>query len=173
MSLARYLSKLGALLNSDGKVPQGALATNVAGNGPAFSAYLGTTQSVSSGVWTKLQLNTEDFDTNSNYDASTYRFTPTVAGYYQVNYIAYAVGTGTTTSFTRLYKNGTPFQMSSYAPPISSVDTASAGSLVVYLNGTTDYIELYGILYASSGLTFPAMSSGVGSRFSGFLARAA
>ena len=83
MSLARILSKLGALLGSDGKVQQAALAANVAGNGPAFSAYQSTLQSFSSNTVTKVLFQTEEYDTNSNFASS--RFTPTVAGYYQLS----------------------------------------------------------------------------------------
>ena len=52
-------------------------------NTPAFQAYLGAKQTVSSGTTTKINLNTEVFDSDSMYDASTnYRFTPTIAGKY-------------------------------------------------------------------------------------------
>ena len=55
--------------------------------GPAFSVQMGSTQSISSGTYTKLQFNTKNYDTNNNFDATTnYRFTPTVAGYYQINF---------------------------------------------------------------------------------------
>jgi predicted aconitase with swiveling domain len=58
----------------------------VSGNMPAFSAYLSSSQTVTSGTWTKVAANTKEFDTASCYDNSTnYRFTPNVAGYYQVN----------------------------------------------------------------------------------------
>lgn len=55
------------------------------GYGPAFSAYRGgPNQALTTGTYTKVQLNIEEFDTNNNFDSSTnYRFTPTVAGYYQ------------------------------------------------------------------------------------------
>ena len=48
---------------------------------PAFEAYLGSTQNVTDNVDTKLQFDTEVFDTDGCYDNSTnYRFTPTTAG---------------------------------------------------------------------------------------------
>ena len=79
---------------------------------PAFSAYLGSNQSVSSGVNTKVQCNTEEFDTNSNYDnATNYRFTPTVAGYYQFNYqVSFRGSTNITRMSISLYKNGSGFK---------------------------------------------------------------
>ena len=45
-------------------------------NTPAFQANFTTTQTLGDNVWTKMQANTEDFDTDSAYDNSTnYRFT--------------------------------------------------------------------------------------------------
>ena len=44
-------------------------------NTPAFRAYLGSTQTLSDIVNTVVQYNTENFDTDSAYDTSTYRFT--------------------------------------------------------------------------------------------------
>src|SRR6056300_1792706 len=50
-------------------------------NTPAFQATMSGNQNISTGTATKVQFDTEDFDTNSKYDHSTnYRFTPTVAG---------------------------------------------------------------------------------------------
>ena len=62
----------------------GASITVASTAAPAFSAYLNTNQSISNATATKVQCNTETFDTNSNYNNATYTFTPTVAGYYQV-----------------------------------------------------------------------------------------
>jgi len=54
--------------------------------GPAFRASINSDLGVSVSTWTKVPFDTEEFDTNSNYDnATNYRFTPTVAGYYQAN----------------------------------------------------------------------------------------
>jgi hypothetical protein len=51
-------------------------------NTPSFLAYVGDAQSFSNNTLALVQFNTELFDTNSNYDTSTYKFTPTVAGKY-------------------------------------------------------------------------------------------
>jgi hypothetical protein len=125
--------------------------------GPAFSGYLATNQSITSGVWTKVTINTEEFDTNSCFDSATnYRFTPNVAGYYQVN-AGINTATASTQSNISIYKNGSSFksaqQIGTYA--------GSVVSSVVYLNGSTDYIELYGILV---GVT-PSFAGGAASVF--------
>jgi hypothetical protein len=70
--------------------------------------------------------------------------------------------------YVAIYKNGTAVRYGSYVPatvnnPISTV------SDVVYLNGSTDYIEMYAATLAS--VAPQATSSGTS--MSGFLARSA
>lgn len=154
-------------------VTQSKLAANVAGNGPAFSAYRATgagTQSVSSDVWTKFAASSEEFDTNSNYDTSTYRFTPTVAGYYQINLTLYMQpSSGTFTVATcAIYKNGGEFKRGNDMRSAAALTTVLASG-VIYFNGTTDYVEPYGYI---SGTT-PSFGTGIGFTFSGSLVRAA
>lgn len=162
MSIARYLTKLGTLLTSDGKVQQGALAANVAGNGPAFSAYAGAATTVSYNVFTKIAFDTEEFDTNSNFASS--RFTPTVAGYYQLNWNT-GVG-GNAEKWSILYKNGTSFKGGS-----DVIGYSSAGSALVYANGSTDYFEVY--LYQLGANPTGTSYTGAQYFFSGSLVKAA
>lgn len=120
---------------------------NIAMDGPAFSAYQSSSQSLTGTVWTKLQLQTEEFDTNSNFDNVTnYRFTPTVAGYYQVNG-RLQLQTFVTQVAVDIYKNGSSYKNLQNTSVTTSVFMAG-GSALIYLNGSTDYIELYG--YSSS-----------------------
>ncbi len=77
---------------------------------PAFHAYLSSAQSLSEETTTKINFDTEEFDSNSCYDnSSNYRFTPTLAGKYYVYSQIYWVQ-GTTTNLKnaaiRIYKNG-------------------------------------------------------------------
>jgi hypothetical protein len=134
---------------------------------PAFRAYLSSTQTISSATTTKVTLNTENFDTNSNFDTTTnYRFTPTVAGYYQINgVVTFTTGAGQ----AAIFKNG-----SRYLTGVEVTYNASLGghipiSDLVYLNGSTDYIELY--IYLTTGTT---ISSGeTNTIFSGSMVRSA
>lgn len=145
----------------------------VSGNQPAFSAYIGTTQSVTSGAATKIAFDTEEFDTNSCYDTANYRFTPTVAGYYQVNLTAYmATNAAGTSAGTYIYKNGSAVLRNDLRYTSSSSTLYGIPSLsgIVYLNGTTDYIEAYGFITA----TTPSFANTASiSKFSGALVRAA
>ena len=154
---------------ASGAVTQSILGTGVAGNGPAFSAYPTTTQSISSGVNTKILFDTKLFDTNTNFASS--RFTPTVAGYYQINvYVELATPSGSSYINVYLYKTGSTYSLISETQITSSSYVGSGGSELVYCNGSTDYLEIYiqtGINTTVYGSTPPY------TRFSGFLARSA
>ena len=118
------------------------------GNGPAFSVYSATTQTLSSNVWLKVSLNTKVFDTNSNFDATTnYRFTPTVAGYYQVNgAIYFRAAANADQVMVSIYKNGSEFRRGNNSA-MTDLATTQVVSELIYMNGTTDYLELYGYSY--------------------------
>ena len=133
------LTSASTITPSDGSVTQAKLATGVAGTGPAFSASPSGTQSISNVTFTKVTLATESFDTNSNFASST--FTPTVAGYYQLNGFAQINSTGSFNSLSAIYKNGSAI-VSAIAWGGTDYPRACV-SVVVYANGTTDYFDLY------------------------------
>lgn len=123
-----------------GTVTQATLATPVAGTGPAFSAYSSVQQTLASATSTKLNFITEEFDTNSNYDTTLSRFTPTVSGYYQVS-AGMQIQTSITPIDMRIFKNGSVFKNLQITSTASV--TAVSGSALIYFNGTTDYVEVY------------------------------
>ena len=128
--------------------------SNIPPPGPCFSAYVGTNQNLTSGVTTKLALDTEEFDILSCYDAVNYRFTPNVAGFYQVNAaMTYGASAGATEGLIYIYKNGGQFKTGTFLIGASAAVTASA---LIQMNGTTDYIELFGYVVAAT----PVVNSG-------------
>ena len=149
----------------------------VSGNMPAFSAYLSSNQSVSNATFTKAQINTEIFDTHSYYDNTTnYRFTPLVAGYYQVNACVALDSTTTNPTFgrTAIYKNGTNYATSTMSASASASNTLSPMvSTVIYLNGSTDYLEVYGYNNGATGPLFYVNGTILYTHFSASLVRAA
>ena len=146
------------------------LTTATAGvpvNGPAFSAYQSSAQTLGSATLTKLQYQTEEFDTGNCFDSTTnYRFTPAVAGYYQVS-AYFEVGVSPTGMFLALYKNGAAVKRGTNIN--SSFAFGVSLSALVYLNGSTDYIEMYGFLGAGQLLAASASQN----YFQAFLARSA
>ena len=127
----------------------------VSGNMPAFSAYQSSNQTLSSTTWTKLQFQTEEFDTANCFDnATNYRFTPNVAGYYQVSG-GLLVNVSATSIRLNIYKNGSAFK--NLALTNTSLVSGMYSSALIYLNGTTDYVELYG--YLTTGQALDAASA--------------
>ena len=145
----------------------------VSGNMPAFSAKLTNTQTVSVNTWTKIACNSVEYDTNSNYNNSTYRFTPTVAGYYQVTGGTGSASGGLQTAFTGVYKNGSLYKQGSYISATGAFANGlgSITSCFVYLNGSTDYIEFY-VYYQATG-SINLQNSGVETYFQASMTRAA
>jgi len=138
------------------------------GAAPAFSAYSTAGQSVSNGVFTKIQLNAEEFDTNNNFDSTTnYRFTPTVSGYYFLNGQVEVSGAGAGETVAAIYKNGS---VAKSGIDITATVYGATVSGLIYLNGSTDYVELYVYVPATRNL----INSGAQyNYFQGFLARSA
>lgn len=151
------------------------LTTATAGvpvNGPAFSAYVGTTQTLTSSVTTKAALSVEMFDTANCFDTSTYRFTPTVAGYYQISGSALTSAGGTSGGYTAIvYKNGSQALIGTNTPFTATNNPSSGVSGLIYMNGSTDYIELY--VTQNSGVSKDIYQGGPYSYLTGFLARSA
>jgi hypothetical protein len=152
----------------DGSVTQAKLATNVAGNGPAFSAYQSISQSVSNSTETKITFNVEEFDTNNNFASS--RFTPTVAGYYQIN-ACVNFATGSRTIYGVIYKNGSVYKRGSQSGSAAASGQSSLVSSIVYFNGSTDYVEAY--VFQGTGSSQTTFATSNSQYFQGFLARSA
>jgi hypothetical protein len=122
---------------------------------PAFFAYMSGDQNISNNTVTKASFDTEDFDTDSMYDASTnYRFTPTVAGKYFVYacltvkanaYVAYATQ-------LNIRKNGADYIVDRATTANDALyELTMHGSGVISFNGSSDYVEVFGLSERHSG----------------------
>jgi hypothetical protein len=128
---------------------------NTQNAGPTFSATVSASQTINVNTWTKVSFNTAQWDTNSNYDAVTnYRFTPTVAGYYQVTMsVQLQTVAATYAIIGGIYKNGSSVTGAYTSTPAASQYNYpwGSGSYLVYCNGSTDYIESYVLITAATG----------------------
>ena len=133
-----------------------------------FRANRSAAQTISTATYTKVQFNNVDFDTNSNYDNTTnYRFTPTVAGYYLINSLV-SITSATYMVFTNIYKNGSVYQFSNRQQlGTISGHRAVSNNAIVYMNGSTDYLELY--VYQDSGSNKNTIASSAECNFTGML----
>lgn len=126
--------------------------------GPAFSVYPSAAVTLTNAVNAIITLNVKRFDTASafNNTGSTttlnglsvpaYSFCPPVAGYYQISgNMLYTTSTGVVQN--GVFKNGGQNTVS--LCPANSQGVSPCVSILIYLNGTGDYISLYG--YQTSG----------------------
>jgi hypothetical protein len=149
----------------DASITQAELAANIAGNGPAFSGTLSGNQTLSTAVYQKMSINTMEFNTGSFFDTTNYRFLPTVAGYYQFN--AAITVTAAQVILMSFYKNGSSVKRTFYS--YNSPVFVANGSALIYLNGSTDYVELIG--RSETGGT--ALAGSNETWFQGYLVKAA
>ena len=149
-------------------VTQPKVAAGVAGNGPTFSARSASHQTLSAGSYTKIVFGAENWDTANCFDTSLSRFTPNLAGYYLVT-TSVEMSAGTSLwVLCSIYKNGSAYTNGTNYPEVASAGPTSVATTTVYMNGTTDYLEVYAGM--SGGGTAYA---GANTNFTGFLARAA
>jgi hypothetical protein len=137
---------------------------------PIFAATNATSQSVTTATATKVTLGAEIYDSNSNFASS--RFTPTVAGYYQINGTLRGNATNLVNCTVMLYVNGAEYRRGGTlnVAAASAAETVTV-SEVIYFNGTTDYVELWGIV-AGTTPTFAFVDVAQACAFSGHFIRA-
>ena len=112
-----------------------------------------------------------DFDNTSAWDSANEKWQPQTAGYYNLN-CTISSGAGTIRAAgPALYKNGSLYmnhhlwlQSESYGD-----DIAASFSTVVYLNGSSDYVQLYAYVYDSSAGTEMIVGGSRRTNFSGHL----
>jgi len=116
---------------------------------PSFATYpSGSSQTIPSGAWTKVTFGTEAFDTNNNFASS--RFTPTIAGNYQLQTsLHFANSVDQTGLFVAIYKNSALHRHVIHMTSGPGEQHVSLGALV-NANGTSDFFEIY--CYQGTGL---------------------
>ena len=112
---------------------------------PTFSAYPNTSiqQTIlANGQQQKVLFQNEEWDNNNNFANS--RFTPTVAGYYQLNATVRMDNMGSSEAMIAIWKNGAEYHRG-YNATGGSITSwfAMQVSALVYANGTGDYFEIY------------------------------
>jgi hypothetical protein len=123
-------------------------ATASGSSGPAFSAYASADQSgITASTYTKVTYNTEQFDTDNNFSSS--RFTPTKAGKYQCSVTGLSYDGGNV--YLEWWKNGANVKRAGFAPNPSGLEWYFGDSLLIDMNGSSDYLEIY--VYMSGGST--------------------
>jgi len=121
-------------------------------------------QNTSAGTFVKVNFDTEDYDTNSNFDSTTnYRYTAPVSGFYQINGYVNLAASGGNFVLPAIYKNGAVYQR---GDQINSTGACGVSYCDLIQLTAGDYIELF--IFASNTV---ALDIGAGQQayFSGYL----
>ena len=145
-------AQIADLAVTSGKLASGVLPTNT----PGFAVRLTSDQTVSSDTPTKIQLNSEAYDTDNAFDSTTnYRFTVPSgqAGkyyFYTQVYCSSDAGDDVTETSVFIYKNGTSQGFTGTFINDKMSYNVSVKSLTLDLS-VGDYIEFYGKVTISAG----------------------
>ena len=130
-----------------------------------FSAYMGSTQSTVATTFTKLQMNTEEYDTNSNYNNATYAYTAPVTGYYLFTVMAQLLSQAGVPFLVGFSKDGTTEFLRGQEIPNTTGNITLSGTHVIKLTAGDVIYPMY--YNQTAGKT---LNSGiVTSKFSGIL----
>jgi hypothetical protein len=127
---------------------------------PVVRAYLSATQNFTASVQTKVAFDSKTFDTASVFNTTTNTFTPTTAGYYQINinldvYCPAALGTAIATLYvdgaatTRIaqYKGTEPEVLFS-GSCLMYLDGAQAVTLYIFVTGASPTVQASPLFYS-------------------------
>jgi hypothetical protein len=133
---------------------------------PAFRVHLAVDTTISDNTHTKIPLNAVQYDVGGYFDnATNYRFTPLIAGYYHITLSAGSSGSGDfDDNITQIYKNGVRESMTRIHLTGLTNDDLTGSVIgvtdVIHMNGTTDYLEGY-IKLDSEDAASPVIDSGI------------
>jgi hypothetical protein len=135
-----------------------------------FRAKRTTDQALTANVFTVVLFNTEEIDTHNWYEPSTGRFTPQIAGWYQVILNVGYSASNYTTQGCIIKKNDTVAEALSYHfyPNLTSGGSGMNLSALVHFNGTTDFIDARVLITG----TAPTITANNSNFFSAHLVRA-
>lgn len=114
-------------------------------SGPAFFATVSNGTINVTNTPTNIPANTAALNVGGCYNTTTYRFTPTTAGYYQIGASMKNTTNQTFSNFfCMIYKNGTLYKFLEARSVSSSAmgEVGFATQSMVPMNGTTDYLEI-------------------------------
>ena len=144
--------KVGAIQSTTGNN-----AITVANNGaitlpnqPTFSVIKNANQTVTVGQYIKCTWDVKSWDVGNGFDLTNSRYQPNVAGYYSTTInLRYDASTTYTRGILELYKNGSAYKRVAGHLGTNNENFNLNGTSLVYLNGTTDYIEAFVYINAS------------------------
>ena len=154
----------GQVLSTNGS---GALSFATAPSVPLFRAIRSDYQVLSNSTDTVINFDNDSgsasFDTNNFFNTSNYRFTPTIAGYYQLTaQLEFSLNSGNNLFGVMIFKNGTEaLRVRRWNDGSNSNVNINVTGIVAF-NGSSDYAQAYGWQNSGGNIT---VAQGVGRTF--------
>jgi hypothetical protein len=138
-------------------------------NTPYFQAKKTTTQNFSQNTQAVVLFDSEDFDDDGVYDTSTGKFQPSEAGKYFIHTQVTFTNSGGN-EYCLITKNGTGIKWGQNAPSNTATNKKQDTSVIISLNGTTDYVQVEALTsYAGTNtLATSLLGTGDACNFYGF-----
>ena len=107
-----------------------------------FRAYLNAAANTGNAVFAKIPFDSENYDTNNNFDSTTNRrYTAPVAGYYHIGWFTLVTQVPAGTYDTALYKNGAEIAHGG-RDNVNTVQVDTQGATDLQL-AASDYLEVF------------------------------
>jgi len=132
------------------KIADGAVTSEKLNATIAARAYLNSAQTTNTGVYTKVLLDTENYDLGADFDTANSRFVAPVTGYYQVNARARFTDLADgSVALTNIYVNGSAYSEGRSYNSLANGDPGAMLSDLVPASAG-QYIELYALQNSAS-----------------------
>ena len=137
---------------------------------PVFRVVMSTNMTLTSTVATTVEYDSAIFNSHPDwFNFSTHRYTPQIAGYYQISYNVSMTGSSITSFYSLLVTQDSTVAQIRWIGAAGAVDLfRHSGSDLIYFNGTTDYVE-HQVNYIGTSATLTAGDSTT--YMTGFLVR--
>ena len=133
---------------------------------PFFMARMSGNQTLTDNAEVLIEFNSEDYDTSTCYNTSTYRFTPDVAGYYYIGARLQLSGSSPSEGSCQLRIDGSKTNGANFYTVDGAATDAYYASMVRYANGSSTYFDV--LAYQNVGSGTPTVKSTTQCNFFGW-----
>lgn len=114
---------------------------------PAMHVRRTTTQALTAATPAKIQFNSTRYDTHGYWDATNYRYLPLRTGYYLFAWsLGFEAGASANANCVAgLYIDGSADRAANAINPTTTTQITASNSTIVYCNGSSRYLEVYGL----------------------------
>ena len=122
-------------------------------NQPTFSVIKNANQTITANQYGKCTWNVKSWDVGDGFDLANSKYQPSVSGYYSTTVnLRYDGSSNYTRGIMVLYKNGSPYKRLSGHLGSANQNYNMNGNCLVYLNGSSDYLEVWVYIGASTAV---------------------